>query len=74
MGLQNGAGVKYQVKKHLQIRLDFRETLSPQPDFLRKSFPEGVTDLDEYTMEIERFRTGGPLRQQRLTVGFSFTF
>lgn len=74
MGLQYGAGVKYQVKPHFQIRLDFRETLSPQPDFLRKSFQEGITDLGEYTMEIQRFRESGPLRQQRLTAGFSFTF
>lgn len=73
-GFQYGGGVKYQFRPHWLVRLDYRETISPQPDFLGKSFPEGEEDLEIYTMRVVRARVPGALRRQALTLGFSFTF
>ena len=37
VAVQYGAGVKLHLTPHVMVRTDFRETLSPQPDFWRRS-------------------------------------
>jgi opacity protein-like surface antigen len=72
---QYGGGVKYRVTPHWMVRLDFRDTLGPQPDFIGRSFHvDEPTDSDPYLVYVNRLRPTGPLRQQRATLGFSFTF
>lgn len=75
--LQYGGGVKVRVNPRWTYRLDFRNTVSPHPDFLTKSLV-----MDPGTLE-----PGGPARvaaiqglkrgtlsQRRFSSGFSFTF
>jgi opacity protein-like surface antigen len=72
---QYGGGVKYRVTPHWMVRFDVRETLGPQPDFIGRSFHvDEPTDSDPYLVHVTRLRPTGPLRQQRATLGFSFTF
>lgn len=64
-GLQMGGGVRYRVSPHWTLRFDYRNTCSPRPDLLRKSLEPQI--LPE---RLER----GKIAQQRLSVGFAFTF
>jgi opacity protein-like surface antigen len=74
-GFQYGGGVKYRFSRRWLVRLDYRETLSPQPNFVGRSIQIGdPSDSDEYIVYKESNRPSGPLRQQRLAAGFSFVF
>ena len=74
-GFQYGGGIKYRIARHWLVRLDYQETLSAQPDFVERSLQIGdPSDSDEYTLTKETQRPSGPLREQRLTAGFSFVF
>ena len=74
-GFQYGGGVKYRVSRHWLVRLDYQETISAQPDFVERSIQiDDPSDSDEYTLTKESQRPSGPLREQRLTAGFSFVF
>ncbi len=64
-GLQVGGGVRYRVSPHWTLRFDYRNTCSPRPDLLRKSLEPQI--MPE---RLER----GKIAQQRLSVGFAFTF
>lgn len=64
-GLQMGGGVRYRVSPHWTLRFDYRNTCSPRPDLLRKSLEPQI--LPE---RLER----GKIAQQRLSLGFAFTF
>lgn len=46
-GLQYGGGFKYQITSRFFLRTDYRETLSPQPDYWTKSYPTLRKDLVE---------------------------
>lgn len=74
-GFQYGGGVKYRVTRHWMARIDFRETLSPQPNFIGRSIQvDNPGDSSEYTVYKETNSPAAPLREQRLTAGASFTF
>ncbi len=74
-GLQYGGGVKYRFARHWTGRLDYRETLSPQPDFIKRSIHlDDPSASDEYTVVRESVRPHGPLREQRVVAGISFVF
>ncbi len=64
-GLQMGGGVRYRVSPHWTLRFDYRNTCSPRPDLLRKSLEPQI--MPE---RLER----GKIAQQRLSLGFAFTF
>lgn len=74
-GFQWGGGVKYRVARRWIARLDFRETLSPQPNFIGRSIEiDNPDDSNEYTVYSESNKPAGPLIEQRLTGGIAFTF
>ena len=79
-GLQYGAGYKYQITPHWFIRSDFKETLSPQPNWWKKSLPdiEGILNPGgQYVLSYVgagAYTTAGPLRQQRFSAGFGVSF
>lgn len=64
-GLQMGGGVRYRLSPHWTLRFDYRNTCSPRPDLLRKSLEPQI--MPE---RLER----GKIAQQRLSLGFAFTF
>lgn len=76
--LQCGAGVKIRVHPRWTLRMDYRSTISAQPDFLTKSLvtapeqplePGGPPRVDP-VQGLHR----GLLNQRRFTTGFAFTF
>jgi hypothetical protein len=75
-GLQYGAGVNFRVRPRISMRLDFRETWSKNPEFIRESYvEETAAEFDpSYDYDVTRNRTSGKFRQQRLTLGVAFTF
>jgi opacity protein-like surface antigen len=74
-GFQYGGGLKYRFSRKWLVRLDYRETLSPQPNFVERSIHiDDPSDSDEYIVYKESNHPSGPLRQDRLTAGFSFVF
>jgi opacity protein-like surface antigen len=76
VGVQYGAGVSFRVRPRISMRLDFRETWSKNPEFIRESYiDETATEFDpSYDYDVSRNRTSGKFRQQRLTLGVAFTF
>jgi opacity protein-like surface antigen len=78
-GLQYGAGVRYRIAPRWMARVDYRQTLTGQPDFWSKSLPH-IQDLLEFddpgwtASEATPVKKSGPLLAERLTGGISFTF
>ena len=68
--LQVGGGLKFRVRQCWILRLDYRSSISRRPDFLKKSLASVV---DEIADEL-REKTHQWFPQQRLSIGFSFTF
>ena len=58
------------------IRLDYRETLTSQPDFWTKSKASILSgiELDDATLTFVGPVLAGAMRQQRVGGGLSFTF
>ncbi|AXC16272.1 hypothetical protein ACPOL_7080 (plasmid) [Acidisarcina polymorpha] len=75
-GLQYGAGFKYQVTPRWFICSDFKETLSPQPNWWKKSLPDLETILGPGVLTVApgTYQSAGPLRQQRFSAGFGVSF
>ncbi len=74
-GLQYGGGFKYQITPRFFLRMDFRETLSPQPDYWTKSYPTLNLNTDPgSTFAIGKLEKFGPLRQQLASAGFGISF
>ena len=75
-GFQYGGGVKYRLTRRWMARIDYRETLSPQPNFIGRSLQVDSSpgDAPDFTIYKEINAPAGPLREQRLTGGASFTF
>ncbi|HEX8817311.1 MAG TPA: LssY C-terminal domain-containing protein [Terriglobales bacterium] len=75
-GVQYGGGVKYQITPRFFVRTDFRETLSPQPNWWGKS----LNHLQDYSAPgLYDFAPGartvpGPLRQQLASGGIGISF
>jgi opacity protein-like surface antigen len=75
-GLQYGAGFKYQITPRWFIRSDYKETLSPQPNWWKKSLPDLETVLGPGVLTVApgSYQSAGPLRQQRFSAGFGVSF
>jgi opacity protein-like surface antigen len=76
VGFNYGGGVRYRVTPRWMVRLDYRETLTSQPDFWTKSkssILSGV-ELDNATMTFVGPLFDGAMREQRVGGGVSFTF
>lgn len=74
-GFQYGGGLKYRISAHWLLQLDYRETLSAQPNFVERSIKiDDPADSDEYVIYKEFDGPSGPLRERRLAAGFSFLF
>jgi len=74
-GFQYGGGIKYRVSRRWLACLDFRETLSAQPDFIGRSIDISTTpDESGFTINSEFSKPAGPLREQRISGGLSFVF
>lgn len=75
-GLQYGAGYRYALTPHMFVRGDFRETISPQPDYWTKSYPSlaELSDDPDFTFSAGRQTFGGLLRQRTFTMGFGVSF
>ncbi len=77
VGLNYGGGVRYRMTPRWMIRADYRETLTSQPDFWSKSVSsiDGGIQVDPGTTYSTIGPVlDGPLRQDRVTMGLSFTF
>ncbi len=75
-GLNYGGGVRYRVSPRWMIRMDYRETLTSQPDFWTKSknsILSGI-ELEDATLTFVGPTFAGAMRQQRVGGGVSFTF
>jgi hypothetical protein len=76
-GLQYGGGFKCQLTPRFFLRADFRQTLSPQPDYWTKSYPTIGKDLIEDagdSVDIKAYKKFGLLRQNATTLGFGISF
>jgi opacity protein-like surface antigen len=76
VGFNYGGGVRYRLTPRWMVRVDYRETLTSQPDFWTKSktsILEGVV-LDNATLTFVGPIFEGAMRQQRVGGGVSFTF
>ena len=77
LGLQYGAGIQYRILPRLTLNADFRQTWSRNPRFVTDSYTSEYFDqssLDNY--ETTNFHVPPPssFRQDRITLGFAFTF
>ena len=76
-GLNYGGGVRYRLTPRWMVRADFRETLTSQPDFWTKSQTDilaGIVVDSQTTLTVVGPVLDGPLRQDRVAAGMSFTF
>lgn len=75
-GLVYGGGVRFRLTPRWMMRFDFRETLTSQPDFWTKSQKDILSNLvyTDATLTVIGPQLSGPLRQDRVGGGFSFTF
>lgn len=77
VGLNYGGGVRYRLTPRWMLRADYRETLTSQPDFWTKSQKDilGGIDADPgTTLTVVGPVLDGAMRQDRVTMGLSFTF
>jgi opacity protein-like surface antigen len=76
VGFNYGGGVRYRLTPRWMIRVDYRETLTSQPDFWTKSVKNIISgvELDNATMTFVGPVFQGAMRQQRVGGGVSFTF
>jgi opacity protein-like surface antigen len=76
-GFNYGGGIRFRMTPRWMIRADYRETLIAQPDFWSKSQKdiEGGIDADPgTTLTVVGPMLDGAMRQDRVTMGVSFTF
>lgn len=76
-GFNYGGGVRYRLTPRWMIRADFRETLIAQPDFWSKSQKDILSGIDVdpgWTLHVIGPVLDGAMRQDRITMGGSFTF
>ena len=74
----SGGGVKLRMAKCWILKVEYRNTMSQRPDFLRKSLASivDVQDpaLNSRLVKLETPRARSLLMQQRVTMGVAFTF
>jgi opacity protein-like surface antigen len=76
VGFNYGGGVRYRLTPRWMIRVDYRETLTSQPDFWTKSKASILSgiELDNATLTFVGPIFDSAMRQQRVGGGVSFTF
>lgn len=74
LGLVYGGGIKYRVHPRITVGADFRETWSPNPQFITDSYTQDFFTEDGYNSEVARGGTTSKYRQHRFTLGIAFTF
>jgi opacity protein-like surface antigen len=76
VGFNYGGGVRYRVTPRWMIRMDYRETLTSQPDFWTKSKTSILNGIvvDNATLTFVGPTFQGAMREQRAGGGVSFTF
>jgi opacity protein-like surface antigen len=77
VGLNYGGGVRYRLTPRWMLRADYRETLTSQPDFWSKSQKDilgGINADPGTTLTVVGPVLDGLMRQDRITMGLSFTF
>jgi hypothetical protein len=76
LGAQYGGGVKFQVTPRFFTRIDFRESLTPQPDFWSKSYASLRSLLSDESQQLVplKLEKHGPLRRHSLTLGVGLSF
>jgi hypothetical protein len=76
-GFNYGGGVRYRMTPRWMVRADFRETLTSQPDFWTKSQKDILSGIETdpgTTLTVVGPVLDGLSRQDRITMGLSFTF
>ncbi|MBV8674226.1 MAG: LssY C-terminal domain-containing protein [Acidobacteriaceae bacterium] len=75
-GLNYGAGIRYRIAPRWMFRIDYRETLTSQPDFWSKSKKDILNNIDvgDSTIQVIGPVFAGSMRQVHATGGISFTF
>jgi LssY C-terminus len=75
-GFNYGAGIRFRVTPRWIFRVDYRETLTSQPDFWSKSKKDILNDIyvEDATITVLGPAFDGNMRQLHATAGFSFTF
>ena len=71
---QYGAGLKFRILPRWLIRVDFRETIGPQPNFFPKYSAVDQDESAAANVTVTHPTLTGAFRQQRFTTGFAFTF
>jgi opacity protein-like surface antigen len=76
VGFNYGGGVRYRLTPRWMLRVDYRETLTSQPDFWTKSKANIISgiELDDATLTFVGPIFDSAMRQQRVGGGVSFTF
>ena len=74
VGVQYGGGLKVRIHPRIMLRADFRETLSKNPDILRKSYDESYFQGLDYEVKYTPAPAQGLFREQRISGGVAFTF
>jgi hypothetical protein len=76
VGFNYGGGVRYRLSPRWMVRMDYRETLTSQPDFWTKSTKSILSgvELDNATLTFVGPVLNGVMREQRVGGGVSFTF
>jgi opacity protein-like surface antigen len=76
-GFNYGGGIRYRLTPRWMIRADYRETLTSQPDFWTKSQKDILSGIETdpgTTLTVVGPVLDGPMRQDHVTMGMSFTF
>jgi hypothetical protein len=68
--IQFGGGFKYRYKRCWVLRLDYRSSVSHRPNLLKKSLATIVDEINP----VPNDTTNHWFAQQKLSLGFSFTF
>jgi opacity protein-like surface antigen len=75
-GFNYGGGIRYRVSPRWMVRMDYRETLTSQPDFWTKSKNNILSNVEvtNATLIFVGPIFAGAMREQRAGGGVSFTF
>jgi hypothetical protein len=74
IGLNYGAGIKYRLTPRFTIRADWKQTWSRNPQFVSESYTSQYFVDEGYNATITHTGTGNAFLQQRIALGFAFTF
>lgn len=73
-GFVYGGGIKFRVHPRFTVSADYRETVSRNPQFISESYTADFFSEEGYTSTTVSAGRSSTFRQQRLSLGFAFTF